>query len=79
MEPSYIDSDKSRSAGETNPRPQRTIKEKTVFSRTKDRSRNRKKKTDEPVTEPGIDNWFYKNFGLGRLFNDDDDDSLADE
>jgi cell division protein FtsZ len=34
----------------------------------------RKPKTAKPVPEPNVDNWFYKNFGLGKLFEDDEED-----
>jgi cell division protein FtsZ len=34
----------------------------------------RKPKTPKPVPEPNVDNWFYKNFGLGKLFEDDEED-----
>ncbi len=33
-------------------------------------------KTPKPVPEPNVDNWFYKNFGLGKLFEDDEDQPL---
>jgi cell division protein FtsZ len=33
----------------------------------KDKGKNR-----QPVSSGGIDSWFYKNFGLGRLFEDED-------
>ncbi len=56
--------------------PKKAFAEKPLFSRKKDRVQKKKTRTDEPVTEPSIDNWFYKNFGLGRLFNDDDDQTL---
>ncbi len=51
-------------------RHQKAPSEKSIFSRI---TKSKKKvKKDEPVAEPNIDNWFYKNFGLGRLFEDDD-------
>lgn len=31
-----------------------------------------KEKIKQSVSQGGIDNWFYKNFGLGKLFEDDD-------
>jgi len=33
-------------------------------------------KIPKPVPEPNVDNWFYKNFGLGKLFEDDEDQPL---
>jgi cell division protein FtsZ len=46
--------------------------EKTFFPPKKKRKKKKKKKVDEKVAESNIDNWFYKNFGLGKLFEDDD-------
>ena len=43
--------------------------EKISFSRIK---KEKKKKAGEHAQQGSIDNWFYKNFGLGRLFEDDD-------
>ena len=34
--------------------------------------RRKEKKDDEPVKESNVDNWFFKNFGLGKLFDDDE-------
>jgi cell division protein FtsZ len=46
-------------------------RERTSFSRIKkDKKKNKKKK--ETVNQGSIDNWFYKNFGLSRLFDDED-------
>jgi len=45
--------------------------EKTFFPPKKKRKK-KKKEVDERITESNIDNWFYKNFGLGKLFEDDD-------
>lgn len=44
-------------------RPKKEKREK----RRKERSRK-----DEPVSESNVDNWFFKNFGLGKLFDEDD-------
>ena len=44
--------------------------EKSFFSSRK--KKKKRKKVDEPVAESNIDNWFYKNFGLGKLFEDED-------
>ena len=38
----------------------------------KNKARNIKDKKRQTESSGGIDNWFYKNFGLGRLFEDDD-------
>ena len=53
-------------------RPQKVSSEKSIFNRKKKKETRKKVKKDEPVAEPSIDNWFYKNFGLGKLFEDDD-------
>lgn len=49
---------------------------KNSFSR-KPKEKKIKVKNRQPVAQDGIDNWFYKNFRLGRLFNDEDQ-SLED-
>ncbi len=36
------------------------------------REKKEKKRKDQPVTESNVDNWFFKNFGLGKLFDEDD-------
>jgi cell division protein FtsZ len=46
-------------------------KEQEKFSGT-GRKKEKRKKARESVSSGSIDNWFYKNFGLGRLFEDDD-------
>ena len=58
-----------------------TIKEKVQkeslsFSKRKKRMQKRKEKTDEPVSESNVDNWFFKNFGLGKLFDDGEDQPM---
>lgn len=54
-----------------------TKKEVKEVQNTESYSRKRKQnkvkgKKKQPVSHGGIDNWFYKNFGLGRLFEEDD-------
>ena len=44
---------------------------RNTFSRKK-KEKKKKDNVKEPVAQEGIDNWFYKNFRLGRLFDDDD-------
>ncbi len=64
---------------EVTAKPQKVYAEKSLFSRTKKRSLKKKKKVDEPVGQhSNIDNWFYKNFGIGKLFEDDEGQSLDD-
>ncbi|MCK3685878.1 cell division protein FtsZ [Maribellus sp. YY47] len=36
------------------------------------REKKEKSKRDEPVTESNVDNWFFKNFGLSKFFDEDD-------
>lgn len=36
----------------------------------------RKKKRNEPVSESNINNWFFKNMGIDKLFEDDEDQQL---
>ena len=39
---------------------------------------NKTKKQKEPkqVQEANVDNWFFKNFGLGKLFEEDEDQPM---
>jgi len=37
-------------------------------------SDKKKKKPAEPVSESNVDNWFYKNFGLKKIFEEDVED-----
>lgn len=46
-------------------------REKVLFPRKK-KEKKKKDKKKETVNQGNIDNWFYKNFGLGRLFDDED-------
>ena len=51
------------------------IREKTSFQKkpkVKSKKTKAKPKEKETVNQGNIDNWFYKNFNLGRLFDDDD-------
>ena len=54
-------------------RKKEKIREKDSFQR-KPKVKNKKAKTKpkETVNQGSIDSWFYKNFNLGRLFDDDD-------
>ncbi len=49
----------------------KTESDKSFFSSRK-KKKKKSKKVDEPVAESNIDNWFYKNFGLGKFFEDED-------
>lgn len=51
-------------------------KENVSISRRKKRAEKQKQKADEPVTESNVDNWFFKNFGLAKLFDDGEDQSM---
>ncbi len=42
------------------------------FSRRKKQKKKKKETTKQTISQGGIDNWFYKNFGIGRLFEDND-------
>jgi cell division protein FtsZ len=52
-----------------NPQPEPDYRKKEKKAR---RVKKDKKRKDEPVTESNVDNWFFKNFGLGKLFDEDD-------
>jgi cell division protein FtsZ len=61
---------------ETYSKREKDVSRKTsIIDRLKG-SEKKKKKPAEPVTESNVDNWFYKNFGLGKLFEDDDDQPM---
>lgn len=51
-------------------------KENVTFSKRKKRAEKQKQKADEPVVESNVDNWFFKNFGLAKLFDDGEDQSM---
>ncbi|PIF05027.1 MAG: cell division protein FtsZ [Draconibacterium sp.] len=46
------------------------------FLKRSKRVEKRKVKKNEPVPESNVDNWFFKNFGLGKLFEDEDDQPM---
>ena len=50
----------------------KNITDKPLFSTKRKKKIKKKEKADEPVGQNNIDNWFYKNFGLGKLFEDED-------
>ena len=35
-------------------------------------SNTKKTRNPKPVQEASVDNWFFKNFGLGKLFEEDE-------
>ena len=57
-------------------RPKKVYVSKPLFSRKKKKEQKKKTNSEEPIPEPSIDNWFYENFGIGKLFKDDDDQPL---
>jgi len=61
---------------ESNGKPEKVYGESTSFLNRIKRSEKRKAKAGEPVPEASVDNWFFKNFGLGKLFEDDDDQPM---
>ncbi len=56
--------------------PKKTHISNPFFSRRKKRESKKKTKSEEAIPEPSIDNWFYENFGIGKLFKDDDDQPM---
>ncbi|SHI30308.1 cell division protein FtsZ [Tangfeifania diversioriginum] len=50
----------------------KTLTDRSIFSTKRNKRKKKKQKANEPVAQSNIDNWFYKNFGLGKLFEDDD-------
>jgi cell division protein FtsZ len=57
-------------------RPKNVHVSKPLFSRKKKKEQKKKAKSEEPIPEPSIDNWFYENFGIAKLFKDDDDQPM---
>jgi cell division protein FtsZ len=53
--------------------------EKSIFPKKKNKKVRKVKKKEEPVEQSNIDNWFYKNFGLGKLFEDDQGENMDEE
>jgi cell division protein FtsZ len=56
-------------------REKEIVKTTTFMERLKGKEKQ-KAKRNEPVSESNVDNWFFKNFGLGKLFEDDEDQPL---
>lgn len=54
------------------------VKTAPFFDRLKgNNTKKPKQKQQKPVPEASVDNWFFKNFGLGKLFEEDiEDDAL---
>ncbi len=55
------------------------VKTAPFFDRLKGNNtkKQKKQKKPKPVPEASVDNWFFKNFGLGKLFEDDvEDDAM---
>jgi cell division protein FtsZ len=55
---------------------EKTIKNNTSFIERIKGSNTKKPKSPKPVPEASVDNWFFKNFGLGKLFEDDEDEPM---
>jgi cell division protein FtsZ len=57
--------------------PKIKVKEKNTsfINRIKGNS-NKKQKESKPVAEASVDNWFFKNFGLSKLFEEDEDQPM---
>jgi cell division protein FtsZ len=57
--------------------PKEKVKtESKSFLKKNRRAEKRKVKENEPVSESNVDNWFFKNFGLNRLFEEEDDQEM---
>jgi cell division protein FtsZ len=54
-----------------------TTESRSFLKRNK-RAEKRKVKENEPVSESNVDNWFFKNFGLGKLFEEEEDDQTME-
>jgi cell division protein FtsZ len=49
-----------------------SVEDRKPKNEKRKKTRKSKKRKDEPVTESNVDNWFFKNFGLGKLFDEED-------
>jgi cell division protein FtsZ len=72
-----MDAEKNENEGkwevqEEKKKTSKTLTDRPLFSTKRKKRKKKKQKADEPVAQSNIDNWFYKNFGLGKLFEDDD-------
>lgn len=57
------------------PKREKVFSESSSFlKRNKRAAEKKKKKENEPVPESNVDNWFFKNFGLSKLFDEDEED-----
>ncbi len=75
IEPEENENEFEMSGAETNifTVRKKSRKENLTVSKREKRIKKRKPKVDEPVTESNVDNWFFKNFGLAKLFDDGED------
>lgn len=71
MEAHYENSKNQNSEAPADSKKEKVRREKTSFSRIK-KDKKKKNRKKETVNQGSIDNWFYKNFGLSRLFDDED-------
>ncbi len=55
---------------------EKVVEESRNFLKRNKRAEKRKVKINEPVPDSNVDNWFFKNFGLGRLFEEEDDQTM---
>lgn len=63
---------------EVEPVREKVYAEEKRFFQKKKKQKKKKRKKEEPVGQSSIDNWFYKNFGIGKLFEDDQGQSMDD-
>ena len=55
---------------------EKVVEEGRNFLKRNKRAEKKKVKANEPVSDSNVDNWFFKNFGLGKLFEEDDDQTM---
>lgn len=74
-----IDEEKNKQEIEMEPATEQLKKvhmSKPLFSRKRKKAQKKKAKSEEQIPEPSIDNWFYENFGIGKLFKDEEDQPM---
>ncbi len=71
FETQFEDNQNKKTPGFENSKKEKESRERISFT-PKSKVKKKKDRKKEPANQGSIDNWFYKNFGLGRLFDDED-------
>lgn len=55
---------------------EKIVSETASFLKRNKKTEKRTRKENEPVAESNVDNWFFKNFGLGKWFEEEEDQAM---